>query len=325
MKEPRKHHYVAQGHLSYFGSGRKGKQIWVFDKRDEVSFKASIGDVAAERDFYSVKMSDAKINFEPNFSPIEARAFKVFRKIVNEGTLLNLSDDDLMQLAGYISFQFCRSKGFRHMYSTTITALGDKIERITGGRKVNGQELPTGEEEKFWALTTFLRMTDELVPLILLKNWVLQYSQKHSFLISDNPVVLHNHKDFGPYGNLGFAVTGIEIYMPISPQYCLSLYCPSIAAEIKQMAKDVERIESLVNFDLFQNQKKQISSLAKLLKAFEELETINCDPENVTFLNHLQVRDSHRFLFSKDGDFSLPQKMISDDPKFKNGTNFKVT
>jgi len=38
-----------------------------------------------------------------------------------------------------------------------------------------------------------------------------------SFYLGDNPVLaLNNTRDFGPYGNIGLAVPGIEIYLPLT-------------------------------------------------------------------------------------------------------------
>ena len=49
---------------------------------------------------------------------------------------------------------------------------------------------------------------------------------KDEVYISDNPLVMHNQKDFGPYGNIGLAVPGIEIYYPLSPNTILAYMCP---------------------------------------------------------------------------------------------------
>ncbi|MDV5280161.1 DUF4238 domain-containing protein [Leclercia adecarboxylata] len=50
---------------------------------------------------------------------------------------------------------------------------------------------------------------------LLKKDWyLLETSPERPFYVSDNPVVLKNSNDFGPYGNLGLAVRGIQIYLP---------------------------------------------------------------------------------------------------------------
>lgn len=54
------------------------------------------------------------------------------------------------------------------------------------------------------------------------KQWlVLEASSDDGFYISDNPIGFHNYNNFEPFGNLGFAVPGIEIYLPLSPTLTL--------------------------------------------------------------------------------------------------------
>lgn len=59
----------------------------------------------------------------------------------------------------------------------------------------------------------------------------------------DNPVVMKNSNDFGAYGNLGLAVRGIKIYLPLSSTLMLTMYCPSIR---EQMASQKQHIHHLL-------------------------------------------------------------------------------
>ncbi|MGA3715913.1 DUF4238 domain-containing protein, partial [Escherichia coli] len=64
---------------------------------------------------------------------------------------------------------------------------------------------------------------------LLSKDWyLLETRPEHPFYVSDNPVVLENRNDFGVYGNIGLAVPGIQIYLPLSSTLMLAMYCPSI-------------------------------------------------------------------------------------------------
>ena len=51
------------------------------------------------------------------------------------------------------------------------------------------------------------------------------------FLLGDSPLALHNEREFGAYGNLGLAVPGIEVYLPLSPALQLAFWCPSLLKE----------------------------------------------------------------------------------------------
>jgi hypothetical protein len=57
---------------------------------------------------------------------------------------------------------------------------------------------------------------------------------KRTFYVSDNPVALNNRLNLGPYGNLGLAVKGIEIYLPLSANLIQCAFCPSIFMDVSQ-------------------------------------------------------------------------------------------
>jgi hypothetical protein len=59
--------------------------------------------------------------------------------------------------------------------------------------------------------------------------------------ISDNPVVMHNPRTFGPYGNIGIAVPGIEIYFPLSPEVVLAYFCPSSMKHVEEEQAQAEK------------------------------------------------------------------------------------
>jgi hypothetical protein len=38
---------------------------------------------------------------------------------------------------------------------------------------------------------------------------------------------MHNERDFGVYGSIGFAVAGVEVHFPIGPTLTLFIPCPT--------------------------------------------------------------------------------------------------
>jgi hypothetical protein len=58
--------------------------------------------------------------------------------------------------------------------------------------------------------------------------YIIKADTDKNFCISDHPVTLCNKNKFGPYGNLGFALPGIEIYMPISPKFTIAFISNTI-------------------------------------------------------------------------------------------------
>ena len=141
-------------------------------------------------------------------------------------------------------------------------------------------------------------MLRSVVGMLLRKTGILFSTPTDSFYISDTPVALHNMQDTGPYGNLGLMVPGIEIYMPISARYVLGLLCPTLIATL--------------------------CAHPRFRAAVDEHSPIQCDDDNVTFYNSLQVRYAERFVFSKVQNFELVARMIRDHPEYRSGLRIRT-
>jgi hypothetical protein len=86
-------------------------------------------------------------------------------------------------------------------------------------------------------------------PHFLNKDWLLiSTTRKSPFIIGDNPLALQNAIDMGPYGNLGLAVKGIEIYLPLSPVRALAIWCPSHKQAIVSVASRLRQARALAQF-----------------------------------------------------------------------------
>jgi hypothetical protein len=53
------------------------------------------------------------------------------------------------------------------------------------------------------------------------------------FIIGDNPVSMDNHPDYGFKGNIGLAVRGIQIYLPVSKRHTLGLWATDLTEEMR--------------------------------------------------------------------------------------------
>jgi hypothetical protein len=82
------------------------------------------------------------------------------------------------------------------------------------------------------------------VPYFLNKEWVLFDAPKGgSMYISDNPVALQNEVDHGPYGNLGLAVRGSEIHVPLSSALTIGLLCPTLIEPFRRSAENFRLLD----------------------------------------------------------------------------------
>ena len=121
------------------------------------------------------------------------------------------------------------------------------------------------------------------------------------FWISDNPVVLNNTF---PYGRVGIAAPGIEIYFPVAPRWCLAFFCPSIGRQIR---------ESLVPGH--PRPKLADPFYAAILHAIEDGSSVPARKSVVDFVNSLQVQQSTRFVYADRDAFGLAEQLLSGAPE----------
>src|SRR5665213_1488930 len=130
----------------------------------------------------------------------------------------------------------------------------------------------------------------EFVPILLSKKWVLyKATQGQTFYIGDNPVVLQNQKQYGFRGNLGLAVNGIEIYVPLAKNYTLALFCPSIGEMFEDIAA---KLKFLPHFEPPLGRKY----IADMLEGMIMGRAVDMPRESIINHNYLQVMFASRFV-----------------------------
>lgn len=328
-------HYVPKMLLRRFAVDPKEKeQVHVFDKHEDKKFLTHIRNIAAERGFYETDVSDGRI--EKAFSELEDNTSPVIAKIVVDQTLGNLDAGELGWLAAFIATQHLRTKQLREVirhlndgHAEHIRAMGHEPKDVEGFQPIESEDDLTA-----MALIQLATMIKESSGLIGEKvAFLSKTTPDNPFWISDHPVVMHNSNDFGAYGNIGLAVPGIEIYLPLSSTMLLGLWCPSVA---EPLAQNLDRAQEMRNELSKQLLAGSIVNPGELKKAYDECtdviehtkpivealqngSTIEATADNVTFYNALQVRWSHRFVMSSQNDFALVERMIRDNPKFREG------
>lgn len=325
--EVKKQHTVPRFLLSNFGKGKTAKksQLYAFDKESERCFKQSVMDASTRRNFYNLEGLTEQKSLEPILCAIEGAAAPVIKKIIRTKSIGWLTVEDRESIAIFTIIQKARSfnglcvvDDLISSMSSMMTSRGfepDKIDRLLQGDN-------TSELKNF-----FLRVLldhIEHVPHILSKSWILyETTERDPFYIGDNPVTLHNNEDFGPFwGNLGLAVQGIQIHLPISSTLTLAFTCNSIA---ERAIKAKQQLEQMAIFDktiYFKLDKP--SMVLKHGNAYLDGVPMKSTAENVRFLNSLQVRFAERFVFSKTDNFALVREMLSHDSKYKSGIRLKM-
>jgi len=316
-------HYVPQFLLKNFGNGKKD-QVHVFDKKTGKKFPTNIKNVASESRFYDFNIEGAELTIEPSLSKIEANAKPILKKILDEDSLKSISREEKERLCSFLAIQFTRTRAFKEQFRALPEMLSEKLKEL-------GQ---TPEQHK--SIAEFIRSPDEnelkiqmihmmkdapstFGPHFASKHWILITTDgKNPFIIGDNPLAMQNTNNYSPYGNLGLAVQGIEIYLPLSPTRALAMWCPSITNQIEQAVSTLNELRGRLPY-LIDGRIENPDYLEDLWSALSSGRPLQYKHENVTNFNSLQVWFSERHVFSSSKDFELAEKMVTEHPSSRNG------
>lgn len=339
MAAAQNQHYVPKFILRQFLSDADKEQVAVYDKHTSKTFVTSIKNVMAERRFNDFVFEDWRLSFEGTACHIEDQILPIYRRVL-ERRRLDLSIEERAGLAFFIAFQFLRTKGHRSLWTDMEEALRTKIEAM-GGRMedLEGWEPQTEDRLKLNHLVSMRESLGEFAQIIAQKDLLLmQAPAGRSFYLGDNPVALHNNRTFGPYGNLGFSVPGIEIYLPLSSDLLLAAWCPSVLGEIRKTRdegkreRQTEMYEALKSGRISFQQAAEITAQLRPLEAHSD-EIIRCADEglplpsvdkNMDYYNSIQTATATRYIICQSGDFDLAHRHNSEFPELRRGRRIKV-
>ncbi|MES2908330.1 MAG: DUF4238 domain-containing protein [Pseudomonadota bacterium] len=320
MTEAKVQHYVPKFLLRNFGTGKKDK-VWVFDKLLRKSFETNAKNIASESRFYDFEVEGTALSLESSLSNIESKAKPVIEKMLNSDSTAGLTHEERSVMAAFLAIQFVRTKAFRMQWADFPRLLRDKFERL------NEQITPDSQAEKLIAdpskndikietTRMLLGAPDTYGTHFLGKTWFLGATTSNEpFWISDNPISLQNATDMGPFGNLGLAVKGIEIYLPLSSTRALAMWCPSLREKI---GKAAQTLRSPIGGSIAKTLKNPAGILA-MDEALSNGGVLPYNSDHVMNFNALQVGRSERYVISPQNDFSLARRMIDDHPHLKRG------
>lgn len=316
---PRNQHYVPQFLLKGFGSGKR-RQLYVYDKWTDNDFRTKPRNVAAEAGFYDIPVEGGVLTIEPWLSNLESEAGSRIQRLRRAGSIGELSDEDRSVIAAFIAVQHLRTNQFRSNLSHMDTRLAEILEQkgVDLSAVENYRRFEGKDEIKAFSISFLLSAAKEIIPLILQKVWILvRTTRSHPFVIGDHPIAMDNQRDFGLYGNIGFAVPGIEIYLPISSELSLYLTCPTNAQGFLEAEEKLGELKA----DLFDHPevKRLDSRLSPMIAALTKGNPLPAHPQNVLRHNSLQIGYAERFVFSANQDFSLVKQMLKNNPAVRKG------
>jgi hypothetical protein len=319
-------HYVPQFLLKNFTHGKKPK-IFVYDKSNDKRFHTNIKNVAAENGFYDLEVEDTVLTMEPGLAHLEANTSRIIRKLTKTRSIKSLSEDEVAILAVFLAVQFVRTKEHRLRFEHLGELFAQKLrDRGAAAENIEGVTGSPGSvpEDKLFGLRS-LAGAKEFVPHFLNKAWLLlETTPKNPFFISDNPIGLHNEIDHGPYGNIGLAVRGIEIYLPISSTLCLNLLCPTTAEEFRKAYEKLRMLDRVAP-GLADSAMKEPAFARAFCDGLINGTPIPLVEDNVTMINSLQVVYSSRFVYCETNAFELVERMIRDNQKYREGLKPEIS
>ena len=311
--DSKQQHYVPRFLLKNFTTGKK-PYIWVFDKHKEVSFRTNIKNIAAEKGFYNFETADSTLTLEPGLAHLEDRTSSILSELLKSKKLSILKEDSRVVLSFFMAVQFVRTKEHRLILKSLSDALINKLKQMGASDEEVSRFIASEDDDKISSLKLILD-AKKFAPHFLNKTWMLfETSISAPLYISDNPMTLDNQLDHSPYGNLGLAVRGIEIYLPLSTTICLGFICPSIGEEVVKAEQNF-RILDQMDPGTAEGLLKDPVGTREYCKRVVNGTPIALKHENVMRLNSLQVRFSSRFVYCETDDFDLVRTMIKDNPK----------
>ncbi|MGJ4889719.1 DUF4238 domain-containing protein [Bradyrhizobium sp. HKCCYLRH3099] len=331
---PRFNHYVPRFILENFA--HKG-QLSIFDKHTQKRFKLPPYRAMGEKDFTNVNITNRLVSFEDKFTSIEDKAAPVVSKLLREQSLSPLSATEAEMLHRLVIVQLLRSKR-RRIDQMTVTA---NIRRRWPDIHTNPvkEKIDDEELEKLFSLDFTFSKLDDFTSTLLSKHCYLMIRDCAGDLyISDDPIVFHNSKQYGPYGNIGLLVPHIEIYFPLSPEIALAYMCRSSVEEIRREQTEAESKIGATFGRLFLSS-TGITASDKLIleRARAELERAKSyqsmilnervapmNSENLLFLNSLQIRSSVRYIACQNDNFAFAIKALAEKPHWKEGVGVSI-
>ncbi len=320
-------HYVPQFLLRKFGNGKKD-QLHVFDKQTGRIFSANAKNVASESRFYDFHIGGVMGTMEPLLSKLESSAKPIFDKALDKDSLRVLNEEDRAQICVFFAVQFTRTKAFREQWRSLPQMLSEKLRAAASTPEAleSLKEYITPPDENQIKIETARMMISapkDYGPYFANKTWhLLATSNKEPFFIGDNPLALQNMIEDKPFGNLGLAVPGIEIYFPLSPTRALAMWCPSHMENILRRAAQVREYR-ITAPHLVETHIRDPDGLEAMAQRLISGEPIPYAAENVRNFNSLQVGSAERFVFSSAKDFTLPEEMIKAHSSIRGGRRIK--
>jgi len=333
-------HTVPRFLLENFGSSGKKKkhrkQLFAFDKQSGRVFATNVNDATVRNTFYNFDNHPENLSLESMLCQYEGRAASVITKILQKKCLNILSQAEKHDLAMFTAIQQMRThnqheqiKHISHSFKKKLLEMGlldqlvDEFSLSPDTELEDVLQIIAGDASE--AKGIFLEMLSDQhmeADILMQKDWhLLETTLNAPFYISDNPVSLFNGISHPGRGNLGLALEGIEIYLPLSSTITLAMICPSLGEKVRQD-------RAIIQHCIVNNIRINGRDLFEDLKCVNELlegDVIRADAARVEHLNWLQTWRAEHYIYCQTDNFDLVRKLLTESPLLKTGPRMTIS
>jgi hypothetical protein len=223
----KRQHYVPRFYLRNFGD-----PLYCYDKTNDRIFQKGIENIAFESEFYG-PATQKDGSFESALGQLESQYSIALSETIKLEDAIKLSVERRLDLAGFITLQYLRSKEARARVADMGNSFLNEIAKIEGLKIRYTQEHDMAMHLRSFKNFPYFHAIVSQMKMIIIKN-----KTNMSFCTSDSPVALWNEIDQFPFGNLGLACRGIEIHVPLSPNLALIACDPTTFSSLPDIMEE---------------------------------------------------------------------------------------
>lgn len=318
MTKKKNQHYVPQFYLKNFSINNNRKSIGVFHQEKELFIRSSSIKHQGSKDFYYGK--DGLI--EEGLSQIESLLAPKLKDIIKTGVLPKKESDEHIALLIHIILTDLRNPTRINQTKNSFVKLKNEIKKFSP--EANNVEFLDNIPHEF-SVQLSINNYRKILPLCFdLEYKILKSSHDSFFITSDFPVIRYNQlfENLRPQdSNQGYGNLGLQIFFPISPNYCIIFYDSMIykvgAKKEKTILLDKDDIDQ-INLLHFLNSKSNIyfneaisesylKSLLLLSKKFDLANQTTLSSYEV--LKNDQVQENEQIIFLGSTDLRSKLKL----------------
>lgn len=249
MPDNKRHHFVPKFYLRNFSINDNQKTVGIFHiPNNKFIASGGIKHQACKDYYYGKGGAEKALDF------IESNSSIVINRIINTQEIPIKNSGDNQMLLLFLVILDARTTYAEERLNAGIDKMFKYVlAKVYAGydEEVKDKSIRIGIKD---AVQVSIRNAAFVAPITFdLDCKLICNESPHSFIASDNPVVLYNQyleQRRPEHNNIGFVTKGLEIFVPISPQHCLvffdgDVYKVGEKNNIKVNIKDLADVESI--------------------------------------------------------------------------------